>query len=166
MQPIDVHVTYRGSTFEKVPLELSREEFDVEIKNVDVIADEIVALFTNVGLDAPEAVTVLSVELQVVQKLHACTTPTGRGRYERAHDLVDIQLLCRGEEIDLSSMDLLGRRVFHFRRRGEWPPTVVAHADWETLYSEASEGLDVLPLAEAITWINALTDEAVHARLA
>lgn len=67
MQPIDVHVTYRGSTFEKVPLELSREEFDVEIKNVDVVADEIVALFTNVGLDAPEAVTVLSVELQVVQ---------------------------------------------------------------------------------------------------
>jgi hypothetical protein len=166
MQPVDVHLTYRGSAFEKVPLELSREEFDIEIENVDVVADEIVALFTNVGLDAPEAVTVLSLELQVIQKLHACTTPTGRGRFERAHDLVDIQLLCRGEEVNLSNIDLLGRRLFHFRNQGEWPPTVTAHVGWETLYGAASEGLDVLPLAEAITWINALSAEAVRAGLA
>jgi hypothetical protein len=166
MQPVDVHVTYKGSTFEKVPLEISREEFDVEIENIDVVADEIVALFTNIGLGAPEAVTVLSVELQAVQKLHACTTPTGRGRYERAHDLVDLQLLCRGTAVNLSNLDLLGRCLFRFRKQGAWPPTVAAHAGWETLYGEASEGLDVLPLAEAITWINALTAEAVRAGLA
>lgn len=159
VRPVDIQVTYKGSKFEKVHLELSREEFDVEIENTDVIADEIVALFTSVGLEAPTAVTVLSIELQVVQKLHACTTPVGR-RYERAHDLVDIQLLCLGEDIDLSALDYLGRRLFHFRKRGEWPPTVIAHAGWETLYSEASEGLDVRALEEAITWVNSLVAAA------
>jgi hypothetical protein len=159
MRPVDIQVTYRGSKFEKVHLELSREEFDVEIENPDVIAHEIVALFTSVGLEAPTAVTVLSIELQVVQKLHACTTPVGR-KNERAHDLVDIQLLCLGEDIDLSIVEHLGRRLFDFRKKGEWPPTVIAHPGWDALYSEAAKDLDVRPMSEAITWINSLVADA------
>jgi predicted nucleotidyltransferase component of viral defense system len=161
MQPLNVNVTYNNSTFAKVTLELAFDELGSVEEATEVIADEIVELFTGVGLGAPSAVAVLSTEHQVVQKLHACTTLSLRGTNERAHDLVDIQLLCEGEEIDFTEIDALGRRLFAYRKKEEWPPTVIAHDGWETLYVEASEGLDVLPLAEAIVWINSLVDKAV-----
>jgi hypothetical protein len=161
MQPVDVNVTYNNSTFAKVTLELAFDELGSVGETTDVIAVEIVELFTSVGLSAPSPVAVLSIEHQVVQKLHACTTLNPRGTNERAHDLVDLQLLCDDEDIDFPEMDALGSRLFSFRKGEEWPPIVTAHAGWGELYSEASEGLDVRPLKDAIVWINSLVAEAV-----
>lgn len=73
---------------------------------------------------------------------------------------MDIQLLCLGEDIDLSAVDELGRRLFDFRKKGEWPPTVIAHPGWNALYGDAAKDLNVRPLPEAITWINSLVAEA------
>ena len=47
------------------------------------------------------------------------------------------------------------------RRAHERPPTVVEYDDWETIYTEAAEGLDVLPtVTEAVVWANDLIARA------
>ncbi len=71
--------------------------------------------------------------------------------------LVDLQILDQEEDVDLAAIGVTARRLFASRRAQEWPPTVVAHQGWETLYAEATEGLGVLPnVAAAVEWANDL----------
>lgn len=98
---------------------------------------------------------------QVAQKLHAASE-TGS---ERARDLVDLQLLDRGEELDLPQVASTCARLFEYRRQQEWPPTVVSGSRWDTLYTQAADGLDVLAgLDEAIDWANEFIRGIVLAR--
>lgn len=79
------------------------------------------------------------------------------GGNDRAHDLVDLQILDQEEDVDLAAIGVTARRLFASRRAHEWPPTVVAHQGWETLYAEAAEGLGVLPnVVAAVEWANDL----------
>ena len=57
------------------------------------LAADLAELFTEVGLEAPKAVPVMRSDHQVAQKLHAVSGE----RSERARDLVDLQLLDKGE---------------------------------------------------------------------
>ncbi|WP_431310197.1 nucleotidyl transferase AbiEii/AbiGii toxin family protein [Litorihabitans aurantiacus] len=59
----------------------------------------------------------MHLEHQIAQKLHAVTDPA----YERAHDLVDLQLLWRADP-DLPRLRDLCERTFDWRRRQPWPP--------------------------------------------
>ena len=78
-------------------------------------------------------------------------------RNDRAHDLVDLQILEQEETIDYAELREIGTRLFAARRAHEWPPTVVEYDDWDTIYAEAAEGLDVLPtVTEAVAWANDL----------
>ncbi len=161
MLPIAVTLRYRGSSVDTVKLEITVDEVNSLSRVTEVIAADVVELFTSVGLPAPESVSVVSIEDQFVQKLHACTTPGPHGKFERAHDLVDLQLLCVDEELDLEQLNQLGLRLFKFRRRGPWPPTVIAHDGWDALYAEAAEGLKLLGLDQAVEWANDIIARAV-----
>ena len=154
MLPVAVTLQYRGSSVGSVKLEIAIDEVDSLSRGTEVVAEDVVRLFTSVGLPPPKPVSVVSIEDQFVQKLHACTTPGAQGRFERAHDLVDLQLLCVNEELDLEQLNHVGRRLFAFRKRDQWPPTVVQHEGWDDLYAEASEGLGLLSLPEAVDWVN------------
>lgn len=104
----------------------------------------------------------MPVEHQIAQKLHACTYVNPKtNRNDRAHDLVDLQILEQEETIDYAELREIGTRLFASRRAHEWPPTVVEHDDWNTIYAEAAEGLDVLPtVTEAVAWANDLITPA------
>ncbi len=160
MVPIDVKLSYRARNFMTVRLELAMDELGSVDDSVEIIDGSLVELFTRIGLEAPSPVAVISREHQAVQKLHACTTPDQEGRNERAHDLVDLQLLCRDEDVDLAELRRLGVRLFDLRKGTPWPPTVQIHEGWDGLYTEASEGLDVLPLPAAVEWANDLVKRA------
>ncbi len=98
----------------------------------------------------------MSIEHQIVQKLHACTGSGTTLRNDRAHDLVDLQILVR-ESPDFAVMHDLATRVFAFRRTHTWPPTVRPHHGWDELYAAAASGLPVLGDVEsAIVWANDL----------
>jgi hypothetical protein len=115
------------------------------------LAVDLADLFTEMGLEAPKPVPVMRSDHQVAQKLHAVCGE----RSERARDLVDLQLLDRGEDLDLVQVAATCVRLFDYRRQQMWPPTIVAGAGWDTLYAEATDGLDVLPtVAEAVIWVN------------
>lgn len=119
------------------------------------IASDIVDLFEHLGLETPQPIPVMALDHQVAKKLHACTSVGSRGGNERADDLVDLQILDQEEEMDLAAVGATARRLFTSRRAQGWPPTVVAHEAWDTIYAEAAAGLGVLPdVGAAVAWAN------------
>ena len=67
------------------------------------------------------------VEHQVAQKIHACTL-VGRKTHknDRAHDLVDLQILDQEQGIDREKAAGVTKRLFAVRYTHPWPPVVVA----------------------------------------
>lgn len=161
MQPFEVRLDYRGRSWRSVKFELGHDEIGDAVEPEYVLATDLAELFTELGLEAPRPVPVMRADHQVAQKLHAVS---GAGS-ERAHDLVDLQLLDKGEELDLSQGAATSQRLFDYRRQQTWPPTVVAGPRWGTLYAEAAEGLNVVPtLDEAVTWANDFVKRITHAK--
>lgn len=151
MQPFDVKLDYLGRPWCTVKFELGHNEIGDAHQPEYQLADDLVRLFTAIGLESPRPVPVMRVDHQVAQKLHA-VTETGS---ERARDLVDLQLIDKGEELDLSQVRATCVRLFEYRRRQDWPPTLVSTDGWRALYAAAVEDIDVLPDVDAATaWAN------------
>lgn len=153
-----VNVLYAGKHWMPVIFELGRDEVGSTSDTDAVMSAEILHIFRELGLPDPSPVPVMVVAHQIAQKLHACTSVRERTlSNDRAHDLVDIQLLDSMYVLDLSSIREVCLRLFRSRRRQAWPPTVVMYEEWDTLYADAAADLDVLPtVQEAVVWINAL----------
>ncbi|MGO4383392.1 nucleotidyl transferase AbiEii/AbiGii toxin family protein [Specibacter sp. RAF43] len=151
MQPFDVKLDYRGRPWCTVKFELGHNEIGDADEPEFQLAADLAGLFTDVGLEAPKPVPVMRADHQVAQKLHASS---GEGS-ERAHDLVDLQLLDKGEVLDLEQVAATCIRLFGYRQQQAWPPHIVVGEKWDTLYAEAVDGLDLLPtVEEAVTWAN------------
>jgi hypothetical protein len=165
MQPFEIRLSFEGRHWLTVPFELGRDEVGSTDQAEVVLAADILELFAAIGLPAPAPIPVLALEHQVAQKLHACTAINARtGRNDRAHDLVDLQLLDQEETIDLAAVDAIGRRLFAARRSHPWPPLVRSYDGWQSLYAAAAEGLAVLATVEsAVAWANDLIARAEQA---
>lgn len=156
MQPFRVTLTYRGRTFKGVDLEVGYDELEATTREDAEfeMSDEVLGIFAALGLPVPAAVRVQPLHHQIAQKIHACTAP----RSDRAHDLVDLQLIVPMTDAGLVAETT--KRLFKFRAEHEWPPTLSVRDGWEPLYADAAEGLEVLPtVAEAATWLNAYIAE-------
>lgn len=163
MQPFDIKLAYMGEGIKTLRFELGRDEIGSTETAMVTVAADILALFDELGLPRPDPVPVLATEHQIAQKLHACTTPNVEGTNDRAHDLVDLQLLVDDDPPDPAKLNEVGRRLFAARRVGSWPPVVVAWPGWEALYAEAADGLGVLPsVTEAVDWANGLIASATE----
>lgn len=151
MHPFDVKLDYRGRSWCTVAFELGHNELGDADEPEYQLAPDLAGLFTEVGLEAPKSVPVMRADHQIAQKLHAASEAGN----ERARDLVDLQLLDHSEQLDLAQVASTCTRLFEYRRRQEWPPTIAAGNQWDTLYAEAADGLDVLAnLDEAVGWAN------------
>jgi hypothetical protein len=90
---------------------------------------------------------------QIAQKLHALSTDGS----ERAHDMIDLQVIVKNEKIDYPLTKNACVRLFQFRRQQSWPPKIVKGDGWDTLYSSQVSELDVFQnVDEAIAWTNDL----------
>ena len=95
----------------------------------------------------------MSLHHQIAQKLHAVSAPGS----DRAHDLIDLQVICGMGDVDLRRTRETCLRLFDYRRQQAWPPTIVETEDWSGLYDAQASGLDVLPTAgDAVAWANEL----------
>lgn len=160
MQPFDVKLDYRGRSWCTVSFELGHNEIGDAEEPEHRLAPDLASLFTEVGLATPRPVPVMRADHQVAQKLHAVSAEGS----ERARDLVDLQLLDRGESLDLAQVAATCARLFTYRQQQAWPPTIVGSAQWESLYAHASDGLDVLPkVSDAIAWTNDLVQRITAA---
>lgn len=162
MQPFDIQLAYQARHWLTVEFELGHDEVGSTEDRDLKIADDIVEIFATIGLEEPAPIPLMLVEHQIAQKLHACTYVNPKtNRNDRAHDLVDIQILEQEETIDYAELREIGTRLFAARRAQEWPPTIVEYDNWDTIYAEAAEGLDVRPtVAEAVAWANDLIARA------
>lgn len=136
----DVQLQYRGQSFAKVPVEVSIAE-----AGSASTADEITpAAFATIGMEAlglPDVgvASLMPLEYQIAQKLHACSDPGEPPRdNERTHDVVDLLLLL--PLLDESAYAATRRacvEIFTNRSRQDWPPQVRAYPDWSRLYRTA-----------------------------
>lgn len=164
MRPFDIKLSYKGKSMKTLRFELGHDEIGSTETSVVVVAKDILDLFEYLGLSTPNPVPLLATEHQIAQKLHACTNPDGKGGNERAHDLVDLQLLVESDPPDLVKLNEIGTRLFAARRVGTWPPRVVNWTGWDSIYDSAADGLAVLPTVEdAVSWANSLLAEMVVA---
>jgi len=155
MQPFEVKLAYRGQPWCTVKFELGHNEIGDADEPEYQLADDLAALFIDIGLDAPQPVRVMPAHHQIAQKLHAVSEPGS----ERARDLVDLQLLDKGEHLDLHAVRLTCERLFQYRRQQPWPPAIEAGIGWDMLYQAAAEDVDVLAeLDAAVTWVNELVE--------
>ena len=162
MQPFQIRLAYQGRDWLTVEFELGHDEVGSTEDRDLRIANDIVEIFATVGLDEPAPIPLMLVEHQIAQKLHACTWVNPKtNRNDRAHDLVDLQILEQEETVDFAELCEIATRLFAARRAQEWPPAVVEYDGWDTIYAEAAEGLDVLPtVTEAVAWANDLIARA------
>lgn len=151
MQPFEVKLDYRGKSWCTVKFELGHNEIgDADMPEYR-LATDLAELFTELGFESPHPIPVMRTDHQIAQKLHALSSEGS----ERAHDLVDLQLLEKGEDVDLALTRATCARLFEYRRQQSWPPRIVSGEHWDTLYSEAADGLNVLPgVEEAVPWVN------------
>ena len=151
MQPFEVKLDFWGRPWCTVKFELGHNEIGDAEEPERHLAQDLVDLFVEVGLEVPRPVPVMRIDHQIAQKLHAVSADGS----ERARDLVDLQLLAREPGLDIVAISATCRRLFDYRRNQEWPPTVWVGDNWSSLYSRASEDLDVLSsVEEAVAWVN------------
>jgi hypothetical protein len=165
MQPFSIPLAYRSRRWLTVRFELGRDEIGSTDEVETRLADDIIEMFSIIGLPQPQPLPVLALEHQIAQKLHACTSINPKtGRTERAHGLVDLQILDQEETINMATVAAVARRLFTARRGHAWPPTVVAYERWDTIYAEAADGLHVLgDVNAAVNWANAFIADAIQA---
>jgi Nucleotidyl transferase AbiEii toxin, Type IV TA system len=153
-------IFYGDSEWRAVKLEVGRDEVGGFQQPAQKIAEEWAAYFGKIGLDDPGAVALFPYPEQIVQKLDGCTRPDKKGDNDRAHDLVDIQLILLDTHIAPSSLYDLARSTFAYRNVS-WPPTARQFPSWATLY--AADAVDypevVQDLDEAVRWLQRLIDE-------
>jgi len=153
MEPYKVKLNVYNKPFATVTLEVGYDELAAieEGEPEFVLAADIKDLFAACGLPKPNPVPVLATHHQVAQKIHACTEPGS----ERAHDLVDLQLLWPTSDKELRLTAATTRRLFSFRRAHAFPGTCEPTSQWQSAYADAAQGLAVAPTAEeAVRWLN------------
>ena len=151
MDPFRIALRYRGKSYCSVTFELGHSEIGSGDRHVERLGTDVAEIFAEVGLPEPLPVRVITAEDQIVQKIHACTCPTVDGRpNERAHDLVDIQILAAIEDLDYAVIAERGARLFAYRQRHVWPPELTVHEGWDSLYAVARADLVDSPVLDDV----------------
>lgn len=138
-------LSYRGKPFVSAPIEVS----PIEAGNADAYDEVGSSALSLVGLPDSEAVPCMTLPWQIAQKIHACTEPVDAPRTnDRAHDLVDLQLLEALVDADaLAPVRGACVEVFAARAGHSWPPIAQARPHWGPIYARSLEGLEDLNLA-------------------
>ncbi|MDR1014352.1 MAG: nucleotidyl transferase AbiEii/AbiGii toxin family protein [Coriobacteriales bacterium] len=153
MQPFDIKMSYNEASWLTVQLELGHDEIG-DTDNPDYwISPDIVAIFEQLGLPSPKPIALMPIPHQIAQKLHGVSGL----KSERAHDLIDLQLMVANEDVDYAKTKEACQRLFASRKLQAWPPTVVKGENWDELYESQLGDLDVLQsVDEAVAWANRL----------
>lgn len=157
MMPYDIKLNYCGRPWQTIRIEVGHNEIGDADEFEEVLPSDLAEVFMKLSFPEPKPLPVMKLAYQIAQKLHAISEPES----ERAHDLIDLQLICGKSDIDYAEVKSVCRRLFDYRRRQAWPPKVTAMPSWGGLYEQARNSLSdndcILPtVAEAVQWTNEL----------
>jgi len=153
MQPFEVKLSYNEKSWLTVKLEVGHNEIG-DADNPDWnISPNVTDIFEQLGFPSPGPVPLMPLHHQIAQKLHGASKP----KSNRAHDLIDLQLITAKEPVDYLKTKKTCQELFKYRQGQAWPPAIVKNAGWDKLYVNESESLPVLKSADdAVTWANKL----------
>ena len=153
MMPFDIKLNYCGRPWQTIRIEIGHNEIGDADEFEEILPEDLAAVFETLSFPRPEPIHVMRLSHQIAQKLHAVSEAGS----ERAHDLVDLQLIVAHSELDMKEVRSKCRRLFDYRRMQAWPPTIVKGAEWDDLYQNAKGNLPILQTVdEAIEWANKL----------
>ena len=150
MQPFEVKLAYKNHPWCTVDFELSYDEVgDADAFDVVALPQDVLELFQKLNLPEPRPFPLMRIVHQIAQKLHGATDKD----YVRPQDVIDLQLMMRRENVDLSEVKSICKRLFANRKKQPWPPTLEVVQEWRDSYAALASSLTVFPSAdEAIKW--------------
>ncbi|MEB4614659.1 nucleotidyl transferase AbiEii/AbiGii toxin family protein [Leucobacter sp. M11] len=160
MHPYRVSIAFLGRPWGALDLEVSDPEADAGSSGPFQTIDAGLLRFAETfGFGELGPVRLVSLESQIAQKIHAVTDPAT----ERAHDLVDLQVLWAASP-DLPSLRQRCVRTFAWRRQQPWPPLPLRPMhDWALAYRDAREetvtsghSAVLAEIADARSWLTNL----------
>lgn len=164
MIPFDVKLQYLGRPWMTVRIEIGHNEIgDAEDCELE-LPEDIAAVFMALGFPKPDKIPVMKLSYQVAQKLHAVS---GNGS-DRAHDLIDLQLMNLHSSLDLVDIRKKCERLFPYRREQSWPVKIVKGDRWDEVYDAALKTVDddsmlLKSAKEAVEWANDLISKIMDA---
>ena len=162
MMPYDIKLQYLGRSWMTVRIEIGHNEIGDADSHELSLPEDVAATFVALGFPKPMAIPVMALPYQVAQKLHAVSGEDS----DRAHDLIDIQLIERNSSLDLAEVKSVCERLFDYRREQSWPPRLVKGESWARVYDEARATLRnadsvLATVDEAVAWTNKLIERIV-----
>ncbi len=157
MKPYDAKVKYLGRSWQTVRIEIGHNEIGDADDYEEFLPEELVKAFEDLDFPRPRPLRVMMLSYQVAQKLHAVSEPGS----ERAHDLIDLQLVVLHSKIDMADVRSKCVRLFEYRRRHAWPAIVKKGERWDEIYDVAMKTIgdktSLCPAVdEAVDWANEL----------
>lgn len=157
MKPYDAKLKYLGRPWQTVRIEIGHNEIGDADEYEESLPVELAAAFEQLQFPCPRPLRVMKLSYQVAQKLHAVSEPGS----ERAHDLIDLQLIMLHSGPDLADVRSKCVRLFDYRRKQAWPPKIVKGEGWDGIYelalgTIADKDALCLTVDEAIAWVNDL----------
>lgn len=154
MQPCSVRLSYLGTPWRVVDLEIGHNEIgDADAYDIVHVQKSIADLATFLSLPPLGDIRAMKLEHQIAQKLHGVT----EAKSKRAHDLIDLQIILSHYQVDYVRMAEICRQLFRYRRKQPWPTLVTKNENWDEVYTTQKGVLPVLETVdEAIAWANTL----------
>ena len=157
MKPYDAKLKYLGRPWQTVRIEIGHNEIGDADEYEESLPSELAAAFEQLQFPCPRPLRVMKLSYQVAQKLHAVSEPGS----ERAHDLIDLQLIMLHSSPDLADVRSKCVRLFDYRRKQPWPPRIAKGEGWDGIYELAlgtiADKADICSTVdEAVEWANEL----------
>lgn len=164
MMPYDVKVKYLGRPWQTVRIEIGHNEIGDADEYEEFLPEELAMVFEQLQFPRPQPLRVMKLAYQIAQKLHAMSEQGS----ERAHDLIDLQLIMLHSRLDLVDVRSKCVRLFDYRRKQSWPPIIVKGEGWERIYETAlgtiADRTALCPTVdEAVEIVNELVKRLVSA---
>ena len=164
MMPYDIKLQYLGKSWMTVRIEVGHNEIGDADAFETMLPDDVAAAFVDLGFPKPNEIPVMKLSYQVAQKLHAVSGINS----DRAHDLIDLQLIDKYSILDLVDVRSKCERLFKYRCEQAWPPVIIKGDRWSSVYNEAYTTLrnpEIVFSAvdDAIEWVNEFVNRIVKA---
>lgn len=164
MMPYDIKLQYLGKSWMTVRIEIGHNEIGDADAFETMLPDDIAAAFVDLGFPKPNEIPIMKLSYQVAQKLHAVSGINS----DRAHDLIDLQLIDKYSILDLGDVRSKCERLFKYRCEQAWPPVIIKGDRWSSVYNEAYTTLRkpemvLSAVDDAIEWVNEFVNRIVKA---
>ena len=155
MIPFDIKLSYCGRPWQTIRIEVGHNEIGDADTSEECLPAELAEVFDKLSFPRPNPLPVMDLAYQIAQKLHAVSEPGS----ERAHDLIDLQLINNYSRLDLADVREKCVRLFNYRCAQVWPPKVTTGESWNEVYDGAlatmrDKSAILANVEDAVAWVN------------